>query len=341
MSWIETEEQLEEALSRPTGADVAAAAALKGDLMLLGAGGKMGPSLARLARRASDEAGVARRVLAVSRFSTPGLAEELERAGVETLAGDLLDEEFLSGLPEAANIVYMTGRKFGSTGQEWLTWAMNTLAPARVAERFRRSRIVAFSTGNVYALTRSETGGPTEEEAPGPVGEYAQSCLGRERMFQYFSQKHGTPAALLRLNYAVEPRYGVLRDVAERVLRKEPIDLTMGTVNVIWQRDANSVALRAFAHCQSPPLILNLTGAEMISVRWLAQRFGERFGVEPLFSGGEAETALLSNASRCHRLFGPPEASIEQVIGWVGRWIESGGRGLGKPTHFEQRDGRF
>ena len=338
---IETEEDLEEALSRPYPADVDAMRELRGDLMLLGAGGKMGPSLARLARRASKQAGVSRRIIGVSRFSTPGLVQQLEEGGVETISCDLLDGDALRALPEAPNILFMTGRKFGSTDQEWLTWAMNALVPALVAERFRRSRIVAFSTGNVYPLTPVSSGGPTESDPVSPIGEYAQSCLGRERMFQYFSERYGTAAALLRLNYAIDLRYGVLHDVAQKVCNREPIDLSMGHVNVIWQRDANSVALRAFAHCCSPPFILNVTGSEIVSVRWLAQQFGAIFGVEPVFAGAAADTALLSNASRCHSLFGPPQASLEQMIRWIARWVELGGRSLGKPTHFEERDGKF
>jgi nucleoside-diphosphate-sugar epimerase len=235
----------------------------------------------------------------------------------------------------------MTGRKFGSVGREPLTWAMNVVAPALAAERFRASRIVAFSTGNVYPLAPVASGGPTESDSPAPVGEYAQSCLGRERMFQYFSETRGTPAVILRLNYAIDLRYGVLHDVAQKVWRREPIDLSMSCVNVIWQRDANSVALRAFAHCQSPPFILNLTGPETVSIRSLALEFGKILGVEPRFAGAEAETALLSNASLCARLFGAPETSPEQMIRWVAHWVQIGGRSLDKPTHFESRDGKF
>jgi nucleoside-diphosphate-sugar epimerase len=338
---IETEEQLEEALSRPSPADVEAMRSLEGDLMLLGAGGKMGPSLAKLAKRASMAAGAPRRVIGVSRFSTPGLAGELEQAGVETISCDLLDRASLEALPEVPNIVFMTGRKFGSAGRASLTWAMNVLVPALAAERFSRSRIVAFSTGNVYPLTPVSEGGPGETHSLAPVGEYAQSCLGRERMFEYFSEKYGTPVALLRLNYAIDLRYGVLHDLALRVWHSAPIDLSMGYVNVIWQRDANSVALRAFSRCQSPPFALNLTGPETASVRSIAERFGALFGIPPVFTGREASTALLSNASLCARLFGPPQVSLDQMIHWVAHWIKQGGRSLGKPTHFEQRDGQF
>ncbi|HYM10202.1 MAG TPA: NAD(P)-dependent oxidoreductase, partial [Bryobacterales bacterium] len=319
----------------------AAMAALRGDLLVLGVGGKMGPSLARLAARASREAGVPRRIIGVSRFSTPGLAAELQAAGIETIACDLLDRGALEALPDCPNVVFMTGRKFGSTGRESLTWAMNVVAPALAAERFRASRIVAFSTGNVYPLAPVSSGGPAESDPPTPVGEYAQSCLGRERMFQYFSETWGTPAVILRLNYAIDLRYGVLHDVAQKVWRREPIDLSMGCVNVIWQRDANSIALRAFAHCQSPPLLLNLTGPETVFIRWLALEFGKILGVEPSFSGAEAATALLSNAALCARLFGPAETSLDQMVRWVAHWVKTGGRSLDKPTHFESRDGKF
>jgi nucleoside-diphosphate-sugar epimerase len=301
----------------------------------------MGPSLARLARRASVQAGTPRRIIGVARFTERGLAEALRADGIETIAADLLDRSALESLPDAPNVVFMAGRKFGSTGAEWLTWAMNTYLPGMVAERFRRSRIVAFSTGNVYPLTTPASGGPTEAHATGPIGEYAQSALGRERLFEHFSAQHGTPVVLLRLNYAIDLRYGVLRDLADKVSSGAPIDLGMGYVNVIWQRDANSAALRAFVHAQSPPLVLNLTGTEILAVRDLARRFGEIFGIEPVFRGVESETALLSNAWRCRDLLGPPQTGIDEMIQWVADWVRLGGRGLGKPTHFEQRDGRF
>ena len=338
---FETEEALEEALSRPSAADVKALAAFPGDVMILGVGGKMGPSLARLARRASDQAGLPRRILGVSRFSEPGLAESLHQSGIETLSCDLLDRAAIAALPEAPHIIFMAARKFGSTGRPSLTWAMNTLVPAMVAERFPRSRLVSFSTGNVYPLTAVESGGPDESCPADPVGEYGQSCLGRERLFEYFSETHGTLVALLRLNYAIEPRYGVLREIADRVWTGAPVDLAMGHVNVIWQRDAISVACRALAHCQSPPLILNLTGPGLLAVRNLAIRFGELLGREPVFTGSEAPTALLNNASQCHRLFGPPETSLDEMLEAVAHWVQIGGRSFGKATHYEQRAGKF
>lgn len=338
---IESEEQLEDILSQPNEAERQAVRALEGDLLILGAGGKMGPTLARRARRAAEEAGVGLRVIAVARFSDPSVRQKLERWGVETLVADLLQEEALAQLPDAPNVIFMAARKFGSTGHEALTWAMNTYLPARVALRYRNSRIVAFSSGNVYPLVPVVSGGATEATPPDPVGEYAQSVLGRERMFQYFSELYGTPVALLRLNYAVELRYGVLLDIGLKVFERRPVDLSMGAVNVIWQGDANSICLRAFGLASSPPEILNVTGPETLSVRWIAQRFGEHFGVTPVFEGAEAPTALLNNAARCHHLFGYPSVSAEQVIEWVAQWIAAGGAILGKPTHFEVRDGKF
>jgi len=341
MTAIRTEGELEERLSRPSAADVEFMRELEGDLLILGVAGKMGPSLARRARRAADEAGVRKRIVGVARFSNPRVREELEAAGVETICADLLDEEQLQALPELPNVIYMAARKFGTTGNEYLTWALNTYLPGRVAERLRRSRIVAFSSGNVYPLVPIAHGGPTEATPPDPVGEYAQSVLGRERMFEYFSARYGTPVTLLRLNYAIDLRYGVLVDLALKVYQRQPVNLAMGQVNVIWQGDANSVALRAFRLCQSPPAVLNVTGPETVSVRSLAWKFARRFGVEPIFEGTEAPTALLSDASLCHRLFGYPEVTLEQMVEWVAEWIRAGGVLWSKPTHFEVRDGRF
>jgi nucleoside-diphosphate-sugar epimerase len=265
----------------------------------------------------------------------------LQRSGIETIHADLLDDQQLRSLPDAANVVFMAGRKFGSTGAESLTWAMNTYLAARVAERYRRSRIVAFSSGNVYPLVAVVDGGARETTPPAPVGEYAQSVLGRERMFEHFSARHGTPVCLLRLNYAIDLRYGVLLDIATKVFEGRPIDVSMGALNVIWQGDANSVCLRSFAQCQSPPFVLNLTGPETLSVRVLAGRFGKLFDRPPLLEGQEAPTALLSNAGRCHELFGAPSVTAEQMIEWTAEWIKAGGVTLNKPTHFEIRDGRF
>ncbi len=338
---IGTLAELEDVLSRPNQADREAMRALAGDLLILGVGGKMGPSLARRARRAAEEAGVRMRVIGVARFTDRTLREELDRDGVETVAADLLDPPQLASLPECPNVVYMAARKFGSTGDEPYTWAMNTYLPGRVAERYRASRIVAFSSGNVYPLVPVASGGATEATPVAPVGEYAMSALGRERMFQHFSRVHGTPAVLLRLNYAVEMRYGVVLDIGMKVYHRRPIPLAMGHANVIWQGDANSIALRSFPLCASPAAVLNLTGRETLAVRELAGRFGRIFGVEPVFEGAEASSALLNNAGRCHELFGEPETPIAQVIEWTASWIASAGATHGKPTHFEVRDGKF
>jgi len=336
-----TVEQLEELLSRPGEADREAMRALGGDLLILGVGGKMGPSLALRASRAAKEAGADVRVIGVARFSSDAVRGQLEEGGVETIAGDLLDDNFLARLPDSPNVIHMAARKFGSTGDEPYTWAMNTYLPGRVACRYRNSRIVAFSSGNVYPLVPVTSGGATEETPLEPVGEYAITAVGRERMFTHFSKLHGTPAAILRLNYAVEMRYGVLLDIGTKVFERKPVDLRMGNANVIWQGDANSVCLRSFALCQSPPLVLNLTGPETVSVRRTANRFGQIFGVEPILEGQEGQTALLNNASRCHQIFGYPTVSLNQVIEWTAAWIGSGGSTLNKPTHFEARDGKF
>jgi hypothetical protein len=338
---IESVEVLEEVLSRPTEADVEAMRALEGDLLILGVGGKMGPSLARRARRAIQQAGVKKRVIGVSRFSSGGLREELEAAGVEAMAADLMVDAELAALPDIPNVVFMAARKFGTTGAEHLTWAMNTYLPGRVAERFHRSRIVSFSSGNVYPLTPVLEGGATERTPTAPIGEYAQSVLGRERMFEHFSAKYGTLGVMLRLNYAIDLRYGVLLDIGTRVAERRPINLAMGSVNVIWQGDANSVVLRSFAVATAPPRILNLTGPELLSVRWVAGEFARHLGVEPVFEGVESPTALLNNAAECMKLFGYPTVSISQLIEWTAGWVRLGGSTLNKPTHFDVRDGKF
>ena len=332
---------MESHLSEPTAEVIAAIAALEGDILILGIGGKMGPTLAKQAKRAIDSAGIAKRVIGVSRFSTPGVQEGLHEAGIETITADLLSEDSLRNLPDTQNVILMAGRKFGATGNESLTWAMNSYMPGRVAEKFRTSRLVVFSTGNVYPLTPVYHGGATENSTVAPVGEYAQSCLSRERICSYFSSQFGTPMAILRLNYAIDLRYGILLDIAEKAYAEEVISLQMGNVNVIWQGDANAVALRAFAHCQSPPLVLNVTGPETVSIRYLASCFGTLFNKPPRFEGEEASTALLSNASRCHQLFGYPRVSLGQMIGWVAEWVRIGGTTLRKLTHFEVRDGKF
>ena len=336
-----TEDELEEALSRPTDEDVEAMRALEGDLLLIGISGKMGPSMARLALRASQRAGVERKVMGAARFSAPGSRDELEAIGVETIPCDLLDRKAVEALPDCPNVLYMVGQKFGTSTNQGLTWAINSYAPAVACERYAGSRIVAFSTGNVYPLTPVASGGPTENDPVGPVGEYAQSALARERIFQYFSERNGTKTAILRLNYAIDLRYGVLRDIGEQVAAGKPVDVSMGYANVIWQRDANSVALRAFGHVSSPPFVLNLTGAETISTREAAQKLGELLGKKPEFTGREAETALLNNAAKCKEMFAPETVTLDWMIEQVAGWIQAGGGSLGKPTHFQEREGRF
>ncbi|MYA71936.1 NAD(P)-dependent oxidoreductase [Candidatus Poribacteria bacterium] len=338
---MQTEAQLESYLSEPSAEVVEVIAALEGDILILGVGGKMGPTLAKQAKRAINAAGVSKKVIGVSRFSTPGVRETLHETGIETIVADLLSEDCLQNLPDTENVILMAGRKFGSTDNENLTWAMNGYMPGRVAEKFRSSRLVVFSTGNVYPLTPVSDGGATENSPVAPMGEYAQSCLSRERICSYFSSQLGTLMAILRLNYAIDLRYGILLDIAEKVYAEEVISLKMGNVNVIWQGDANAVALRAFAHCQSPPLVLNVTGPETVSVRYLASCFGRLFNKVPRFEDEEASTALLSNAAQCHQLFGYPRVSLGQMIEWVAEWVQIGGTTLRKPTHFEVRDGKF
>jgi nucleoside-diphosphate-sugar epimerase len=333
---IRTETELEELLSRPNDRDRAVMQALKGPLLILGAGGKMGPTLALRAKRAG-----ASHVIAVARFSSSAVREQLEDSGIATITADLLEPDVLHRLPDASHVIFMAAMKFGTSAAEHLTWAMNTYLPGLVAHRYRTSDIVAFSTGNVYPLAPVVSGGATEESDTNPVGEYAQSALGRERMFQYGSRTYGTRGVVLRLNYAAELRYGVLLDIGQKVFHRIPVDVSMGMVNVIWQGDANSACLQALQHCASPPLVLNLTGPETLSVRWIAQEFGRQFSIEPKLDGIESSTALLSNSSKAIRLFGYPTVAPSEMIEWIAGWIREEGSTLGKPTHFETRDGRF
>jgi hypothetical protein len=305
--------------------------------MVLGAGGKMGPTLARLARAAAPE----RRVIAVARFSEPGLRERLDSWGLETIACDLLDRAAVEALPRAANLVFMAGHKFGASGNTPLAWAMNTLVPAIVAEAFAASRIVAFSTGNIYPFMPVAEQGATEATPPAPIGDYAMSCLGRERMFEYFSARNGTAGRIVRLNYAIDCRYGVLVDIAAKVAAGAPIDLAMGHVNVIWQGDANSQILRALRHCTTPTSPLNIAGPETVSVRVLAHEFGHRLGRAPVLTGTEAPDALLNNAAEAARLFGYPLVPLGRMLDWVADWLLRAMPTLGKPTKFEIRSGHF
>ncbi|MFP8890205.1 NAD-dependent epimerase/dehydratase family protein [Natrialbaceae archaeon A-CW2] len=338
---VSSEEQLEALLSEPYPEDVEFARQLEGDVIVLGAGGKMGPTLIRRMLRATEEANADTDVYAVSRYSEDGLEEKLQSWGAKTIKADLLEEGALDSLPDCENVIYLVGMKFGSSGQEPLTWAINAYLPGRVASRYSDSRISALSTGNVYPPVSPETGGCTETDDVGPVGEYAQSCLGRERVFQHFSKANETSTCLLRLNYAVEARYGVLLDLAKRVYAEEPVPLDMGYVNVIWQGDANSICFRSLELADSPADILNLTGPEILSVRDLAERFAEEFGCEVTFQGEEKETALLNDASRCTERFGEPKVPIDEIVELVASWVEQDGTTWGKPTKFHVRDGEF
>jgi nucleoside-diphosphate-sugar epimerase len=338
---IQTSAELDEILSRPSSAVIESIKNLHGDIMLLGAGGKMGPSLAELAQRAVTAAGIKKKIIAVSRFSNQVERERLQSIGIETISCNLLDANELQNLPETENVISLAGMKFGATGKAAETWATNTFLPGIAAQKFRNSRIVLFSTGNVYPLTPIKFGGSTEDDATGPIGEYAQSALGRERIFEYFSRALKIPGAIIRLNYAIDLRYGILLDVAQKVFQRRPVDLAMGQVNVIWQGDANAAVLRAFEICQTPPAVLNVTGPETVSIRQLAKKFGAIFQTEPIFENVEADTALLSNAGRCHRLFGYPSVSLQHMIEWIAHWVKISGPTLAKPTHYETRDGKF
>ena len=337
--------ELETLLSEPTDATIRTLAALEGDILILGVGGKMGPTLARMAKRAADSATRNRRIIGVSRFSSSpelcALESQLQAFGVETVRCDLLNREALAKLPDAANIVYMAGMKFGSSGQESLTWAMNSYLPGMVSERYPQSRIAAFSTGNVYGLTPVTGSGSQETDFPNPVGEYAISCLGRERIFEHFSRANHTPVSIIRLNYSTEMRYGVLVDIATRVHTGQPVSLGMGYLNAIWQRDANAQSLQSLAHASSPPFFINIAGPELLSVRKTAEHFSQLFGKPVDFSGAEAEDALLSDSTKAQSLFGKPTVSADQMLEWIADWVARGGESLAKPTHFEERSGRF
>ena len=328
---------LEDILSEPTEATKKVAAGLSGDIVVLGAGGKMGPTLTMMLKKASP----GKRIYAVSRFSDKSARSRMEQAQIETIEADLLDESHYHKLPNVENVFYLAGMKFGSAGNQPLTWAMNSYVPALVAKHYKDSRIVAYSTGNVYPLVETTSGGATEETTPEPIGEYAQSCLGRERMFEYFSQLYNTPLTLIRLNYANEPRYGIIVDLAFKILNDKPIALTMGTVNLIWQRDANDYIIRAITLAKSPPAILNVTGPDTIPIRSLAEQIGETLGKKPKFISQEATSALLSDASYCISKFGPPQMTLEQMVAMIAKWVADGKKTLDKPTKYEIRNGKF
>ena len=342
MQIIRNTEGLEAELSRPTRAVIETLRAIEGDVIVLGAGGKMGPTLARMLRRGFDELKQAtRRVIAVSRFSSAQASKRLQQHGVETISCDLLDRQAVLRLPHAPNVIFMVGQKFGTSDAPELTWAINTLVPAYVAERFRSSRMVAFSTGCVYPLVPLNGPGSHECDPLGPPGDYANSCVGRERVFTYFSKLHGTPILFFRLCYAIDLRYGVLCDVATKVASGAPVDVTMGAANIIWQGDANARAIQCLAHTASPPIALNVTGLECVSIRAMAKRFGDLFGREPILVGQEASRAWIWNAARSYELFGQPTVSLNEMIVATADWLRHGGTTLGKPTHFEVADGKY
>ena len=333
---------LEDRLSEPTPGVMETLRNVSGDVIVLGAGGKMGPTLARMARRALDELGhKARRVIAVSRFSSAAAAADLERHGVQVIACDLMDRAAVQALPDAANIIFMAGQKFGTENAPELTWVMNTVVPGIVAERYAGSRIVVFSTACVYPFAPVAGPGSREEDPLGPPGDYANSCVGRERVFSYFAKKLGTRALMYRLSYAIDLRYGVLADVALKVAAGSPVSVASGWVNVIWQGDANARAIQCLSRAASPPIALNVTGMERASIRSLAQRFGELLGRAPVITGVESPTGWLFDPSRSYKWFGPPAVSLEEMIAATAQWVLEGGATLGKPTHFEVRDGRF
>ena len=338
---LRTIDELENELSEPPPALIGGMRSWEGDLLVLGVAGKMGPSLARMARRASEMAGIRRRIIGVARFSSPASFNDLERQGIEVRRCDLLAEHALRDLPNAPNVLFLAGMKFGSTGQEPLTWAMNSYLPAIVARRFPHSRIVALSTGNVYGLVSAPGPGSLESDIPAPVGEYAMSCLGRERIFQHFSAINQTRTVLVRLNYACDLRYGVLVDLAQKILAGMPVDLGMSWFNTLWQGDANAMILRSFEHATSPPKIINVTGLEPMNVREACLELGRLLGRKPIFSGAESSTALLSNARLAFDLFGKPRVSAGELLSMVAGWVRRGGLTLNKPTHFESRDGHF
>jgi hypothetical protein len=328
---------LDDLLCRPSRELIDDLRKVDGDIMILGVAGKMGPTLAGLAKAAVPE----RRVVGVARFSEPAVEEWLQARGIETIHCDLLDEDAIKALPKAPNIVFMAGRKFGAEGDLSLTWAMNAHVPALVAKAFAGSRIVAFSTGCVYPFVPVDGKGAKEDMAPNPPGEYAQSCVGRERMFEYFSKMHATPGRLFRLNYAIDMRYGVLHDIASKVLRGLPIDVSLGHVNFIWQGDASAQALRCLAHCDTPTSPINVSGHEILAVRDLAAKFGQRFGRAPVIVGKEEPTAWLTDTSQAVNLFGLPVVDTEQLISWTADWVSRSMPNLGKPTKYEVRDGRY
>jgi nucleoside-diphosphate-sugar epimerase len=340
-AFIQSEEELEQILSSPSDALVEFIPSVRSPLLVLGAGGKMGPTLAVMAKRAAIQAGHPLEVIAVSRFSDANAREALENAGVRTFSCDLLERDALRELPESSNIIYLVGLKFGTAKNPAATWAMNTIVPANVVQRFPNSTMVALSTGNVYPLSIMERGGSKETDPLTPLGEYANAAVARERLFEFYAAKHNTPIALIRLFYAIELRYGVLVDLARKVLDGDAIDLSTGYFNCIWQRDANDMIIRSLSLASTPPSSWNLCHREIFRVRDVASELGELLGSPPLFKGTSSNSALLGNPARLCQALGTPSTSMEQVLRWTADWIKRGGRNLGRPTHFEVRDGVY
>ncbi len=336
-----SEEELERLLSEPTDGVFETLERTEGDIIVLGAGGKMGPTLATMARRALDKVRPASRVIAVSRFTNEGAAHRLRAASVDTVRCDLTDRDAVAALPDAPNVIFMAGQKFGTSDAPGATWMMNAVVPSIVAERYAESRIVAFSTGNIYPYVPAATGGATEEEPPAPVGEYAASCLARERILTWHSERAHTSIAIVRLNYAAELRYGVLVDIARNVHRGEPVDVSMGYFNVIWQGDACARAIECLPHAGSPPFVLNVTGTQTLPTRSVADYFGNVLGKPAVIEGVESDDALLANAGKMAELLGEPGVSVGQMMVWIADWIQRGRPLLDKPTHFQERGGRF
>lgn len=339
MNW--NEEKLNQILTTPSSRLIEDMKHLDGDLVIIGAGGKMGPTLTLLAANALRLAGSVHHVTAVSRFTDPLVTALLKDNGISILSADLLSPGTAETLPDARYVIYMAGRKFGTAGQEPFTWAMNAILPESVAKRYHNSHIVVFSSGNIYPMVPISSGGATEETPPSPIGEYGMSCLARERIFEYASLTRGTPVLLYRLNYAVDLRYGVLHDLAVKILEKKPISLSTPCFNIIWQGDANEIALRSLFHCTSPAAKLNVTGPETVSTEYAARKLGARLGTAPLFTGEPEVSAYLNNAGKAAALFGYPNVCTEELLQWQAEWLLSGGRSLGKATHFEERNGIY
>ena len=336
-----TEEKLNDLLTKPSEALVEDMKKIKGDIMVLGAGGKMGPTLCVLAQNAVRKAGVDKKIYAVSRGSDPIATELMKSSGIEVIAIDLLDKEKLYALPDVENVIYMAGRKFGTDGNEWQTWAMNSTLPAFVADKFKKSNIVVFSSGNIYPIVPLSSGGCKETDRVGPNGEYAMSCLARERAFEYAANTYGTKVFTYRLNFAVDLRYGVLFDVADKIMKEEPISLSTPCFNFIWQGSANEIAIRGLLHASSPACIMNVTGPETVSIKKAAIMLGEYLGKEPIFEGEPGNDAYLNDASQAMEIFGYPSVAANTLIRWQAEWLLDGGRTLGKPTHYEERKGSY